>query len=1110
MNPDVAEEDIEPLQTNQYGYLDGPRFCLRSFPIWYRWRQVHEEEQERKKERVAKSGRVVEQRAQAEPLVSAAGLAVRKSKASSKFSEESGVSFGVEWFQTMGQMELSYALIEEEADLTEDDFVVELSSWELIVYRRHYVEGLERLDHLSGDLHADVHRKLCWWQIVEDMDGSGRRLHITLVKMAHKGWNCPWRLHPKNPHRDRFWPMANYEKLAYANLGEYRGGSCERPTPLPPGEPAEVKDELLASLEPETLCTGVDCDEEDEEHVYLTVHFDEENLDAVLAKVPLEELFGADVGEDTVELFINGIGYKLLSGELKGLCVPALSTWVFEKALRRKLSPKSGIKAPAFYNPALMIKIVKADNAQGIWGGTFVSVNSPVFRKPRERLSWVDMMQRALVLAPMAPLDTWAKTAAAKKLCVAVECSHDKDSVVITMHMDKRLDAFAALYRLDVTTFFSMRVSERVLEVSVLADCEYSMCYGWLGGSCLPAKTSWEAVRLSKAAAPKAKKAKSGGGTALTVEEARALQGEILEAFSLPNFRQRLLILEKSCAGPGEFSKERSRHNLTAQARILPSYGFDGNSEGVIDMVKVMNRPDILQDDQNTELTQRINSLMGEIRLRPAVPFLAEDPRFLGKWEFKQRIRGSLELSQIEQDKSKLHINMTVIGLVMKGELQHLPKPKACKDQGPWLQGELVCPSESVASGIRLRLDEGLQKIVFDFRRRNEMLWVEGVEATLEADVPDEKLAKDLEETHWAVQVKVAKAPGYGRWWAKPFVRTEPGDPMPEEEVEEDTQEELEDEEEDKAKPIALLFPGQGSQYVKMMDGVKDLKPVKNMLSKANDILGYDLLELCLSGSEDELGETRYCQPALYVASLAGMEQLRQTREEAVTEVSAVAGLSLGEYTALCAAGVLTFEDGLRLVQLRGEAMHEAATIGKQRMLSVVGLTRERLEELCAAARAEEGGAAVCQVANSLFPKGYAVGGTQEAIEALEKLATEGGAIQAKILKTAGAFHTPLMAPAAEKLAIALDDALPKMRPPKCTIWMNASAQAMPAGSDPHAIVQLLKKQLTSPVLWEDLVVGMIESGVQEFYEVGPRKQLKAMMKRISPEDWKTMQNVSV
>merc|ERR1719238_2169203 len=122
------------------------------------------------------------------------------------------------------------------------------------------------------------------------------------------------------------------------------------------------------------------------------------------------------------------------------------------------------------------------------------------------------------------------------------------------------------------------------------------------------------------------------------------------------------------------------------------------------------------------------------------------------------------------------------------------------------------------------------------------------------------------------------------------------------------------------------------------MDGVKDLPAVQDMLGKAKTILGYDVLDLCLKGPEEKLEETRYCQPAMYIAGLAGVEKLRNEREEAVARPQVLAGLSLGEYTALCVAGVFTFEEGLKLVKLRGEAMQECAGMSKQAMLSVAGM----------------------------------------------------------------------------------------------------------------------------------------------------------------------------
>jgi [acyl-carrier-protein] S-malonyltransferase len=310
--------------------------------------------------------------------------------------------------------------------------------------------------------------------------------------------------------------------------------------------------------------------------------------------------------------------------------------------------------------------------------------------------------------------------------------------------------------------------------------------------------------------------------------------------------------------------------------------------------------------------------------------------------------------------------------------------------------------------------------------------------------------------------------------------------------------------------PVGLLFPGQGSQYVGMLSSCKDMPEVKAMLDKANDVLGYDILQVCLEGPDEKLAETRFCQPAMFIAGLAALEKLRTEREEAATNFQVAAGLSLGEYTALCAAGVFSFEDGLRLVQLRGQAMQAAASASKQAMLSVAGLEKGKLADLCKEAAKKEGGQAVCQIANELFPKGFSCAGTEAAIHTLEALAKENGALQARLLKTSGGFHTSLMAPAQAELGKALDEVLPKMKPPRQTVFMNVTGRPVAPGTAPAEIITLLKEQLTGSVLWEPSVRAMIQSGVSEFYECGPMKQLKAMMKRIDAKAFNATQLVEV
>jgi len=311
--------------------------------------------------------------------------------------------------------------------------------------------------------------------------------------------------------------------------------------------------------------------------------------------------------------------------------------------------------------------------------------------------------------------------------------------------------------------------------------------------------------------------------------------------------------------------------------------------------------------------------------------------------------------------------------------------------------------------------------------------------------------------------------------------------------------------------PCALMFPGQGSQYVGMLKEMKDDPAVKGMLDKSKEILGWDVLDLCLNGPEEKLANTQYTQPAMYIGGLAGLEKLRKEKPAEASNPTFIAGLSLGEYTALCAAGVFSFEDGLKLVKLRGEAMQEAATTqGKQLMLSVAGLDRATLDKLCDESKKEEGPKATCQVANALFPNGFSLGGTEKAINICQEKCEKAGALQAKVLKTGGAFHTQLMEPAQAKLNEALDATVERMSSPKIAIYQNATAELVPAGSSVATIVENLKMQLTSPVLWEPTMQKMIGTGITEYYECGPMKQLKAMMKRINPTVWKTTYNIDV
>lgn len=288
---------------------------------------------------------------------------------------------------------------------------------------------------------------------------------------------------------------------------------------------------------------------------------------------------------------------------------------------------------------------------------------------------------------------------------------------------------------------------------------------------------------------------------------------------------------------------------------------------------------------------------------------------------------------------------------------------------------------------------------------------------------------------------------------------------------------------------IAFLFPGQGAQSVGMgRDVVESLPAARRLFDDAAKILGYDLAKLCFEGPEEELDSTVYSQPALFVTSLAALEKLRADQPDVVLSCQGAAGLSLGEYTAMVFAGVMDFEAGLRVVQKRGEAMQAAADAVPSGMVSVLGLERSQVEEVVNQARQGQ----VLQVANLLCPGNIAVSGENSACERVAELAVKAGAMKAIPLAVAGAFHTPIMQPAVEKLTAALAN-VPLSRP-KIPVVSNVDARPH---DDPEEIRQLLIRQVVSPVRWEDSMRYMLDQGYKQFYEVGPGRVLRGLLKRI-------------
>ncbi|MFG0214241.1 ACP S-malonyltransferase [Brevibacillus porteri] len=291
---------------------------------------------------------------------------------------------------------------------------------------------------------------------------------------------------------------------------------------------------------------------------------------------------------------------------------------------------------------------------------------------------------------------------------------------------------------------------------------------------------------------------------------------------------------------------------------------------------------------------------------------------------------------------------------------------------------------------------------------------------------------------------------------------------------------------------VAFVFPGQGSQFVGMGQALSEQsEAARHIFEQADEALGFSLSGLCFAGPEEELKLTANAQPAILTASIAVMAALNEKLPD--YKPAFVAGHSLGEYSALVAAGALSFADAVKTVRARGEFMEEAVPAGQGAMAAVLNMDRGALHAVCEEVTAS--GHPV-QLANMNCPGQIVISGSAEGVKLAGEKAKEAGAKRVLPLNVSGPFHSSLMQPAADKLQVVLAGVTVQ----EATVPVVANVTARPV-SEATIIVDQLVQQVSAPVLWEDSVQWMVEAGVTTFVEIGPGKVLAGLIKKIAPAD---------
>lgn len=286
----------------------------------------------------------------------------------------------------------------------------------------------------------------------------------------------------------------------------------------------------------------------------------------------------------------------------------------------------------------------------------------------------------------------------------------------------------------------------------------------------------------------------------------------------------------------------------------------------------------------------------------------------------------------------------------------------------------------------------------------------------------------------------------------------------------------------------AFIFPGQGSQFPGMgKEHFENSAFAKKLFEQANEVLGFRISDVMFNGTEADLKQTNVTQPAVFLHSIIAYRSINNGKPDMV------AGHSLGEFSALVANGTLSFDDGLKLVSIRASAMQKACEVVPSTMAAVLNLADEKVEEICAEVQSETGEVVVA--ANYNCPGQLVISGTVKGIEVACERMKAAGAKRALVLPVGGAFHSPLMLPAKEELAAAIEST--KFHNPTCAVYQNIVAKPV---MDTEEIKQNLIDQLTGPVRWSQSVQAMIDNGATKFTEAGPGKVLQGLVLKINKE----------